>query len=255
MTCDDTRLLLHAYLDDELDAAQSASLLAHLNACAACAARYADHARLREALAQPGLYRRAPDALRTRWRAASAPAAPAAARSPRGPLALAIAAGFAGALLITSPAWIGSLRAPGRADEALVAQAVSGHLRSLQPQHLMDVASTDRHTVKPWFEGRLDFSPQVKDLAGQGFPLVGGRLDVVGGRTVAALVYRRHLHVINLFQWPGDADGSESQPYRQHGYMAIEWSGGGMRYVAVSDLDEAELRQFVREFRDGAPLR
>jgi anti-sigma factor RsiW len=256
MTCDETRLLLHAYLDDELDAAQSASLLAHLGACNACAARYADHAQLRTALAQPALYHRAPDALRARWRATAPVAAPASttARPRRGPLAFALAAGFAGALLLTSPAWIGSLRAPGTADDALVAQAVSGHLRSLQPQHLMDVASTDRHTVKPWFEGRLDFSPEVKDLAGQGFPLAGGRLDVVGGRTVAALVYRRHLHVINVFQWPGEA-AADPQPYRQHGYTAIEWSGGGMRYVAVSDLNEAELRQFVREFREGAPLR
>ena len=254
MTCDEARLLLHAYLDAELDAAQSVALLAHLKACAACAARYADHARLREALAQPGLYRRAPDALRARWRPTTQVAVPIA-RPRRGPLALALAAGFAGALLLTSPAWLGSLRSPGTADDTQVAQAVSGHLRALQPQHLMDVVSTDRHTVKPWFEGRLDFSPEVKDLAAQGFPLAGGRLDVVGGRTVAALVYRRHLHVINVFQWPGDAGDADPQTYRQHGYTAIEWRDGGMSYVAVSDLDEAALRQFVRQFRGGTPLR
>lgn len=254
MTCDETRLLLHAYLDDELDAAQSAALLAHLAGCTACTARYEGHARLREALAQPDLYRPAPDALRERWLASQSPA-PATARPRRGPIALALAAGFAGALLLTSPAWIGSLRAPGAADGALVAQAISGHLRSLQPQHLMDVASTDRHTVKPWFEGRLDFSPQVKDLASQGFPLAGGRLDVVGGRTVAALVYRRHLHVINLFQWPDEVSESSPRLTRQHGYAAIAWSADGMRYVAVSDLDEGELQEFVRDFRQGAALR
>lgn len=248
MTCDETRLLLHAYLDDELDAAQSAAVMAHLAGCPACTARYEGHARLREALAQPDLYRPAPDAMRERW-LASQPPAPASARPRRGPIALALAAGFAGALLLTSPAWLGTLRAPGSMDGALVAQAISGHLRSLQPQHLMDVVSTDRHTVKPWFEGRLDFSPQVKDLAGQGFPLVGGRLDVVGGRSVAALVYRRHLHVINLFQWPDDGAGSTPQEIRQHGYTAVEWRAGGMRYVAVSDLNEGELQQFAREFR------
>jgi anti-sigma factor RsiW len=254
MTCDEIRLLMHAYLDDELDAAQSAAVLAHLAGCAACTARYDGHARLREALAQPDLYRPAPDALRERWLAAQPPA-PASARPRRGPIALALAAGFAGALLLTSPAWIGGLRAPGAADNAVIAQAISGHLRSLQPQHLMDVVSTDRHTVKPWFEGRLDFSPQVKDLAGQGFPLAGGRLDVVGGRTVAALVYRRHLHVINLFQWPDAGAGSGPRQVQEQGYTAIEWSGDGMRYVAVSDVEEQELQRFVRAFRAGVPLR
>jgi anti-sigma factor RsiW len=254
MTCDETRLLLHAYLDDELDAAQSAAVLAHLNRCAACTARYEGHARLREAVAQPGLYRPAPDALRARW-LASQPSAPALAPRRRGPIALALAAGFAGALLLTSPAWFGNLRAPGATDGALVAQAISGHLRSLQPQHLMDVASTDQHTVKPWFEGRLDFSPQVKDLAGDGFPLAGGRLDVVGGRSVAALVYRRHLHLISLFQWPDEGAGPQTRRIDQHGYTAIEWSGDGMRYVAVSDLNGEELQQFVRAFREGTPLR
>jgi anti-sigma factor RsiW len=254
MTCDETRLLLHAYLDDELDAAQSAAVLAHLAGCAACTARYEDHARLRETLAQPDLYRTAPDALRERW-LASQPPVPATPPPRRGPIALALAAGFAGALLLTSPAWIGRLGAPGVADDAVIAQALSGHLRSLQPQHLMDVVSTDRHTVKPWFEGRLDFSPQVKDLASQGFPLAGGRLDVVDGRTVAALVYRRHLHVINLFQWPDEGGGSGPRQVREQGYTAIEWSGDGMRYVAVSDVEERDLRQFVRDFREGTAMR
>jgi mycothiol system anti-sigma-R factor len=248
MTCDESRLLLQAYLDDELDAAQSASIAQHLACCAACAARYGADTRLRRALAQPGLYHRAPDALRARWLAARPAAAPARAR--RGPLGLALAAGFAGALLLTSPAWLGLLHPPGQAADALAAQAISGHLRSLQPDHLMDVASTDRHTVKPWFEGRLDFAPRVKDLAGEGFPLVGGRLDVIGGRTVAALVYRRHLHVINLFQWPDDRALHASETVQQHGYTALGWSDGGMRYIAVSDVEQGELEQFARDLRD-----
>jgi anti-sigma factor RsiW len=160
-----------------------------------------------------------------------------------------------GARLLTSPAWIGRLCAPATADDAVIAQALSGHLRSLQPQPLMDVVSTDRHTVEPWFEGRLDFSPQVKDLASDGFPLAGGRLDVVGGRPVAALVYRRHLHVINLFQWRDDGAGPARLQAREQGYAAIEWSDQGMRYVAVSHVGEQELQRFVRDFREGAALR
>ena len=250
MTCDQTRLLLHAYLDDELDAAQSAAVAAHLDACPACAGRYGGDARLQAALRQPALYRRAPDALRARWLASRAPVAVAMQR--RGPLALALAAGFAGALLITSPAWLGMLHPSDAPATALAQQAISGHLRSLQPQHLMDVVSTDQHTVKPWFEGRLDFAPQVKDLASEGYPLVGGRLDAIGGRTVAALVYRRHLHVINVFQWP-DTETRDAQVVRQRGYTAFGWSEAGMRYVAVSDLNEAELGQFVRDLGGTLP--
>lgn len=250
MTCDDIRLLLHAYLDDELDAAQSAAVAAHLDACPACARRYGSHARVQAALRQPALYRRAPEALRERW-LASRPALPTT-RQRRGPLALALAAGFAGALLITSPAWLGILNPPGTAATALAEQAISGHLRSLQPQHLMDVVSTDQHTVKPWFEGRLDFAPQVKDFASEGYPLVGGRLDAIGGRTVAALVYRRHLHVINLFQWP-DPTNRPALVVREQGYTAFGWSAGGMRYVAVSDLNEGELGQFVHDLGGHLP--
>lgn len=254
MTCDENRLLLQAYLDDELDAAQSAAIALHLKHCASCAARYGAGARLHQAMAQPGLYHRAPDALHAHW-AAARPAA-TAVRARRTPLGLALAAGFAGALLLTSPAWLGFLHPPGQAADALAAQAISGHLRSLQPDHLMDVASTDRHTVKPWFEGRLDFAPRVKDLAGEGFPLVGGRLDAIGGRTVAALVYRRHLHVVNLFQWPDDRPLPAPETVHQHGYTALGWSDGGMRYIAVSDVEQGDLEQFVRDFRsDGAGLR
>jgi anti-sigma factor RsiW len=113
----------------------------------------------------------------------------------------------------------------------------------------MDVVSTDQHTVKPWFDGKLDFSPRVKDLANQGFPLVGGRLDVLGGRTVAALVYRRHLHVINLYQWPISASASAQDVAQWHGYTVIRWTDEHMRFVAVSDVNESELRQFVQMFQ------
>ncbi|WP_266169577.1 anti-sigma factor family protein [Dyella subtropica] len=251
MTCDDAKLLLHAYLDDELDAAQSASMDRHLQECTACAASYGDHTRLRKALAQPELYRRTPDALRERW-VRNPPDVPAtvAYKPRRAPLALAMAAGFAGALLLTSPAWIATLRPHGPDQTLLAGEAISGHLRSLQPQHLMDVISTDQHTVKPWFEGKLDFAPRVKDLASEGFPLAGGRLDAIGGHTVAALVYKRRLHVVNLYQWPADTAEAPQAVSQQHGYTVIGWTTGGMRYLAVSDVNEGELRQFVLAFQN-----
>ncbi|MGN6728311.1 MAG: anti-sigma factor family protein, partial [Rhodanobacteraceae bacterium] len=189
MMCDDARLLLHAYLDNELDAAQSVAIDRHMQGCAACAALHADYAQLHEGFARASLFRRAPDTLRKAWSAE--PVVPRAVRAHRAPVALAMAAGFVAALLIAAPAWWYTLH---RGTGQSVDEVVSSHIRSMQPQHLMDVISTDQHTVKPWFDGKLDFSPRVKDLANQGFPLVGGRLDVLDGRTVAALVYRRHLH-------------------------------------------------------------
>ena len=255
MTCDDARLLVHAYLDDELDAANSAAISHHMRECPACTTRLEAYATLRKALAQPSLYRRAPDELRQRWSVPSAPTAEAAApRRRRAPLALAMAAGFAGALLLSSPAWLHLLRSNGLGDP-VVAQAISAHVRSLQGQHLMDVVSTDQHTVKPWFEGKLDFSPRVKELAGEGFPLIGGRLDAIDGHGVAALVYKRRLHVINLYQWPVDGGASAQAITQEHGYTVIRWSSDGMRYVAISDVNEGDLKQFVLAFQNeaGAP--
>ena len=255
MTCDDARLLVHAYLDDELDAAQSAAMARHLQDCAECAASYEVHERLRRSLARPGLYQRAPDALRKHWSPAPptpAPALAASSRPRRAPFAYAMAAGFAAALLLTSPAWIDALRPRDTGSSSVVAEAVSSHIRSLQAQHLMDVVSTDQHTVKPWFEGKLDFSPRVTDLASEGFPLIGGRLDALGGRSVAALIYRRHLHVINLYQWPVDSAATALDEEQRHGYTVIRWTAGGMRYLAISDVGAGDLKQFVLAFRSAS---
>jgi anti-sigma factor RsiW len=251
MMCNDARLLLHAYLDDELDAAQSVAITRHMHACPACKASYADYAELRKGLAQPALYRRAPDALHTQWQVPNSPTA-ASAKSPRRSIGLAMAAGFIGALLLSAPAWFYLQQPHGGNTSQLADDIVSSHLRSLQPQHLMDVVSTDQHTVKPWFAGKLDFSPRVKDLADEGFPLIGGRLDALDGHAVAALVYKRRLHVINLYQWPSTSAATATVVTQWHGYTVIRWTAGNMSYVAVSDVSEADLRQFTLAFQDDA---
>jgi anti-sigma factor RsiW len=130
---------------------------------------------------------------------------------------------------------------------------VSDHIRALQPGHLVDVMSTDQHTVKPWFDGRLDFAPPVKDWAAQGFPLVGGRLDYIDGHEAAALVYRRAAHVIDVSVWP-DHSGNTAPPVSgtRNGYNFVHWAQNGMRFWAVSDLEAAQLDDFVRLWRGGS---
>ncbi|RDS85535.1 anti-sigma factor family protein [Dyella psychrodurans] len=249
MMCNDARLLLHAYLDDELDAAQSVAITRHMHSCEACTASYAQYTELRKALSQPSLYRRAPDALRAQWQAPKSSTA-AASKPRRRLVGLAMAAGFVGALLLVAPTWFYLWQQHGANTNQLADEVVSSHLRSMQPQHLMDVVSTDQHTVKPWFEGKLDFSPRVKDLSDEGFPLIGGRLDALEGHSVAALIYKRRLHVINLYQWPSASTASASVATQWHGYTVIRWTAGNMNYVAVSDVNEADLRKFTLAFQD-----
>jgi len=130
-------------------------------------------------------------------------------------------------------------------------EIVSGHVRSLMADHLTDVASSDKHTVKPWFDGKLDFSPAVVDLADHGFPLVGGRLDYLGSRSVAALVYARQKHFINLFVWPSTREGDLGEPKSsRHGFHLIHWNAAEMSYWAVSDLNPAELEEFAGLIRN-----
>jgi anti-sigma factor RsiW len=137
---------------------------------------------------------------------------------------------------------------------ALESELESSHVRSLMPGHTMDVISTDQHTVKPWFQGKLDYSPPVQDFVAEGFPLVGGRLDYVGGRPVAALVYHRQQHVINLFVWPGNRPRPTTDSL--HGYHVLGWDDGGMQYWAVSDVNVQDLDQFrdLWRRRENAPV-
>jgi anti-sigma factor RsiW len=132
----------------------------------------------------------------------------------------------------------------------LAEQIVAGHIRALQPGHLEDVASSDGHTVKPWFDGRIDFAPPVKDLAAQRFPLRGGRLDYVAGRPVAALVYQRDKHVIDLFVWPAvERTARPPETAQRQGYNVVHWSEDGMVLWAVSDLEAGQLREFAEDWR------
>src|SRR5438094_6887678 len=140
---------------------------------------------------------------------------------------------------------------PARNSERdrLLGEAVAGHVRSLMDEHLTDVASSDQHTVKPWFNGKLDFAPEVKDFAAQGFPLVGGRLDYFNGRAVAALVYRRNKHFINVFVWPVQNTGNGTSDLQKHrGYSVINRDADGLRYCVVFDLNEKELAEFANLF-------
>ena len=247
MNCPDVRLLLHAYLDDELGAADSLAVTQHLDECEACMQRFRAHTRLREDLRKANLFRQAPASLRARI-GKQLPRSTAAPRSRRHGWDLALAA--LAALFAIAALFAGwqTLQLRQRGSDALVAEAVSDHVRSLLPGHLIDVRSTNEHTVKPWFDGRLDFSPQVKDLSARGFELMGGRLDVLDGRQVAALVYQRHLHTINLFQWPGGA-AVAGAPRTRDGYHVLEWNDAGLRFVAVSSVAEGDLETFERAFR------
>lgn len=249
MNCADLRLLSHAYLDDELGAADSLGVGRHLSECPACAQRLRLQAQLRERLRNAGLYRSAPAALRTRIAARLPRRDPELRQSRRG---WSIALTALAVLCVIAAMFAGwqALQLRQQGSDALITDAVSDHVRSLLPGHLIDVRSTNEHTVKPWFDGRVDFSPQVRDLTAEGFELVGGRLDLLDGKQVAALVYRRHLHMINLFQWPGAATPTVP-PRTRNGYHVMEWSGAGLRFVAVSSIAEGDLQAFVRAFRAG----
>ena len=158
------------------------------------------------------------------------------------PIAAAVVVVFGTLLFIMRPS----------SESLLARDVVAAHVRSLMPGHLTDVLSSDQHTVKPWFNGRLDFSPPVQDLATRGFPLLGGRLDYIDGRPVAALVYQRRLHVMNLFIWPAGHTNAAEGSSTQNGYRMIQWQQSGMNYCAISDVGEGDLREFIASVRGQA---
>ncbi len=251
MNCQETQKLIHAYLDGELDLVKSLEIEEHLQGCVACSQVYKNQQALRTAMNAGSLYFRSPASLRQRIQSAVRKADRSAARAPRVmPWRwLGVAASLVVVVFVT---WsvTRSLSAPSASD-LLAQEVVASHVRSLMPDHLADVASSDQHTVKPWFSGKLDFSPAVVDLANQGFPLIGGRLDYLDNRPVAALVYRYQQHVINLFSWPavGASDTTATMDTRQ-GYHVAHWTKSNMTYWAISDLNENELQQFVQLVRN-----
>ena len=241
MNCPDVDRLIDAYSDDELGATEAAEVRAHLDACSACRERVAARASLSRLIRRVPYYS-AP----ARLRVAVATARRPARFSPR---LLALAAMIAVAVSLGSGAMIRTVRARQvTAATAMMAQdVVASHVRALTGAHLFDVRSTDQHTVKPWFQGKLDFSPTVVDLAPLGFPLVGGRVDRLSGRPVAALVYQRRQHTINVFVWPA-ADSREApiDARTLRGFQVRHWTHTSMAFWAVSDLNDTELDQFVR---------
>jgi anti-sigma factor RsiW len=238
VTCHEVGRLLDAYVDNELDPGQSAELQEHFASCAACSRRLSDRESLGR-LIRSVPYHAAPDRLRT---------AIAATRTrPRfTPRLLAWAASVTIAVSLGGVTAVRMVRARQAIDSsaAITDEVIGSHVRALMADHLFDVRSTDQHTVKPWFLGKLDFSPPVEDLAPIGFPLVGGRLDYVAGRPAAALVYQRRQHTINLFIWP-ELTGTATEDVRSaRGFQVRHWNRGGMSFWAVSDLNDTELAQF-----------
>lgn len=247
MNCAEAKDLVHVYIDQELDLLRIVDVDRHLQSCAACRELYDEQRALRSTLRRDAGYHRAPPELRERLRFAlrsetKGVMRPRARWPGRWNAGLAVAAAV---VLSVSVALYIALPTP---QDRLENEIVASHVRSLMANHLSDVASSDQHTVKPWFNGKLDYSPPVNDLTAQGFPLIGGRLDYLDGRPVAALVYRHRLHMINLFAWPAtDAHERKRQVLSRQGYNLLRWTHGGMEFWAVSDLNEAELTKFADE--------
>jgi anti-sigma factor RsiW len=238
MTCDEAEILLHALIDGELDAGHASEVEAHVAGCPRCAEALAAYRQMSQAIAAADLRYTAPLALRRRIEA-SLPQA-------RVPSRRAVLKGFAMGSAVSALAATG-LR--NDAEQRIMSEVVSAHLRSLQAGHLTDVISTDQHTVKPWFNGKLDVSPPVIDLTALGFTLIGGRLDYVDARAIGAVVYRRRQHVINLFvaQTP-IIERRAAKTETIQGFNIRRWSEGGLNYWAVSDIGADELAEFGEKF-------
>jgi anti-sigma factor RsiW len=251
MTCEELRDPLHGYLDRELDLVRSLELEQHLEECPACPETLGRYQELQEALSDSSFYRRPAADLRERVLSSLRPARKSRATSPKmawRQLPLAFAASL---VLAAFLGWnVGRMRTTHSGEDSLAQEVISSHVRSLMARHLEDIASTDGHTVKPWFNGRLDFSPPVKDLAEQGYPLIGGRLDYLDNRAVSALVYKHRQHYINVFIWPANTDMEEpTRTLNRHGFQLSHWTRAGLAFWVISDLNEQDFQRFVELFR------
>ena len=271
MNCEEATKLMDGYLDGELDPITSQTIEQHLQECHKCDQAYKMNGSLIRAIGNATPYYKAPAQLRERVQASlreetaersrrSGPV-PRDARplitkkqpEPRSILFgtswnwLALAAAVVFAAIIT---WnvLPRLQRPGN-DQFLATQLIAGHVRSLMANHLSDVASSDQHTVKPWLDAKLDFAPPVVDLSSEGFPLIGGRLDYLDNRPVAALVYQRRKHFINLFVWPAAPDETRTPKTITHqGYQLLHWVNSDFNYWAVSDVSDNDLQAFKQQF-------
>lgn len=233
MNCHEAGELLDAFHDRELDVVASREVESHLHGCPACAAALDRKNALRTVIAERAPYYAAPATLRRKLAFEAAPSRTKSWYQMWPVLA-------AACVILALAIW---RMAPGPPSGAIAREVASAHVRSLLADHLMDVPSSDRHTVKPWFTGKLDFAPEVQDLAASGFALVGGRLDYIDGRTVAALVYHHGRHTVNVFTWP--ATGADVSPRREsvQGFNVLHWVRRGMNWWAVSDTSPDELAQ------------
>lgn len=256
MNHENTFALLPGYVDNELTLSETVEFERHLAGCAECRRALEAQRQVGVLLKASDLRFAAPEALRARIEAELCPRRSLVHRfgawlrawkqkrrsnwMPVGALAVSAAAlVWSGTLYLAAPP----------ADVQLSQELVDSHVRSLQPDRLIDVISTDRHTVKPWFNGKIDFAPPVLDFAQAGYPLIGGRLDYVDGRTVAVMVYRYKLHPINLYVWPGHAAGKNPAIQERQGYHIAHWSDGRMNYWVVTDAGADELDGFIKNLR------
>jgi anti-sigma factor RsiW len=248
MSCDRAGTILHGYFDNELDAVGAASFERHLELCPNCVNALEALESLRSSMNIAQLYEKAPAELRKKILAGVGSPRPVTvfpARTVRQLLAVAAAI-----LLVFYTGWRVTSVQRSNYETALAAEIIDAHLRSLQPGHLTDVVSSDQHTVKPWFDGKLDFSPPVRDFADRGFPLQGGRLDVVHGRAIAALVYGRRKHLVSAFIWPTSEQNASPRAGSRQGYQWIHWRKGGMEFCVVSDGAPSDLEQLQRLFTE-----
>jgi anti-sigma factor RsiW len=247
MTCDEAEILLHALIDGELDAGHALEVEAHIADCPACAAEFAAYRQMSRVIAGADLRYTAPPALRRRIEASL----PQPQQQQQAPNRRSVLRGFALGSAVSAIAATGLFAIVLRSDDEqrIESEVVSAHLRSLQAGHLIDVVSTDQHTVKPWFNGKLDVSPPVIDLTAQGFTLIGGRLDYVDARAIGAVVYKRRAHVINLFvAQTANTERRAAKIETIQGFNIRSWSDRGLNYWAVSDVGADELAEFGEKF-------
>jgi anti-sigma factor RsiW len=245
MNCEEAGILLHALIDGELDAGNAREIETHIVTCPHCAAQLRDIQELRKAMMPANLGYSAPEDLRSRIEGKLP--APAAAGSSRRAIVKGLALGATATALAASGLFLMVMRKDE--GQRVLDEIVSAHLRSLQGEHLTDVVSSDQHTVKPWFNGRLDASPPVMDLTAQGFTLLGARIDFVDAKPVAAIVYRRRAHIINLFCEPASSPAARAASMQSlHGFNVRTWREKGMHIWAVSDISADELSEFGQKF-------